>query len=76
MVSPESFDTYTVKIPKRTLEQALCCDNHAIKEALAPNSYWFVSNDDGENWIPLRKLGDTDRISPVRYHITLVVMGI
>jgi hypothetical protein len=72
LVDPEPFNTYVAKIPKDVLKAAL-------KEqfsSVGPNSVWYVSNDGGKNWILLRQLGDIDRISPVRYHITLVEAGV
>lgn len=72
LVSAEQFDTYTVAIPKASLEDALLDYSDAIR----PNSMWAVSNDEGKTWIPLRQLGDPNRISPVRIHLTLVRMGV
>lgn len=76
MVAAEQFDTYVAKIPKISLFQAVCCGGYELKDALAPHSEWSISNDEGATWIKLRQLGDVNRISPVRYHLTLVRMGI
>jgi hypothetical protein len=73
--SPESLHTFVAKIPKDGLRRALLRYGYTLSEALAPNSQWFVDQGDGI-WIPLRQYGRCDRVSPVRYHITLVAMGI
>lgn len=72
LTDPEPFNTYLAKIPRCTLEDAIGCDLTVI----TPNSKWYLSNDGGDTWILLRQLGDIDRLSPVRYHITLVEKGV
>jgi hypothetical protein len=73
LVDPEQFNTYVAAIPKPTMDKILKRKGLA---GLLPNSVWYVSNDNGKNWILLRQLGDVNRISPSRYHVTLVEKGI
>lgn len=70
LADPEPFNTYVAKIPKDVLEEFV-----KLSEVV-PNSKWYVSNDDGVTWTLLRQLGDVNRASSVRYHITLVEKGV